>query len=88
MAVGQVVTFDRRILSQTYNGETFLHQRQPRPGRRFLHQWRVKDASYYFQATGVARHRGRRLAENRQRRIKSVVAERTLEQMCRPNARQ
>ena len=78
----QVVTFDRRILSQTYNGETFLTNDNRGLVVDFYIKWRVKDASYYFQATGGNEDiAGRRLAEIVKDGIKSVVAERTLEQI-------
>jgi membrane protease subunit HflC len=78
----QVVTFDRRILSQTYNGETFLTNDNRGLVVDFYIKWRVKDASYYFQATGGNEDiASRRLAEIVKDGIKSVVAERTLEQI-------
>jgi membrane protease subunit HflC len=78
----QVVTFDRRILSQTYNGETFLTNDNRGLVVDFYIKWRVKDASYYYQATGGNEDiAGRRLAEIVKDGIKSVVAERTLEQI-------
>ncbi len=78
----QVVTFDKRILSQTYNGETFLTNDNRGLVVDFYIKWRVKDASYYFQATGGNEDiAGRRLAEIVKDGIKSVVAERTLEQI-------
>jgi modulator of FtsH protease HflC len=78
----QVITFDRRILSQTYNGETFLTNDNRGLVVDFYIKWRVKDASYYFQATGGNEDiASRRLAEIVKDGIKSVVAERTLEQI-------
>ena len=78
----QVVTFDRRILTQTYTGETFLTNDNRGLIVDFYIKWRVKDPSYYFQATGgIEDIAGRRLAEIVKDGIKSVVAERTLEQI-------
>ena len=78
----QVVTFDRRILSESYTGETFLTNDNRGLIVDFYIKWRVKDASYYFQATGGNEDiAGRRLAEIVKDGIKSVVAERTLEQI-------
>jgi modulator of FtsH protease HflC len=78
----QVVTFDRRILSETYTGETFLTNDNRGLVVDFYIKWRVKDPSYYFQATGGSEDiAGRRLAEIVKDGIKSVVAERTLEQI-------
>jgi len=78
----QVVTFDRRILTQTYTGETFLTNDNRGLIVDFYIKWRVKDPSNYFQATGgIEDIAGRRLAEIVKDGIKSVVAERTLEQI-------
>jgi modulator of FtsH protease HflC len=78
----QVVTFDRRILTQTYTGETFLTNDNRGLIVDFYIKWRVQDPSHYFQATGgIEDIAGRRLAEIVKDGIKSVVAERTLEQI-------
>ena len=78
----QVVTFDRRFLTQTYTGETFLTNDNRGLIVDFYIKWRVKDPSNYFQATGGSEDiAGRRLAEIVKDGIKSVVAERTLEQI-------
>jgi modulator of FtsH protease HflC len=78
----QVVTFDRRILSQTYTGETFLTNDNRGLIVDFYIKWRVKDPSLYFQATGGSEDIAtRRLAEIVKDGIKSVVAERTLERI-------
>jgi modulator of FtsH protease HflC len=78
----QVVTFDRRILTQTYTGETFLTNDNRGLIVDFYIKWRVQDPSHYFQATGGSEDiAGRRLAEIVKDGIKSVVAERTLEQI-------
>jgi membrane protease subunit HflC len=78
----QVVTFDRRILSQTYSGETFLTNDNRGLIVDFYIKWRVKDPSGYYQATGgIEDIAVRRLSEIVKDGIKSVVAERTLEQI-------
>jgi modulator of FtsH protease HflC len=78
----QVVKFDRRIISQTYAGETFLTNDNRGLIVDFYIKWRVKDPSYYFQATGGSEDiASRRLAEIVKDGIKSVVAERSLEQI-------
>src|ERR1700751_4886974 len=78
----KVSKFDRRILSQSYQGETFLTN----DGRGlivdFYVKWRVKDPSTYY--TAVAGSEGlaaQRLAEIVKDGIKSVVAQRTLQQV-------
>jgi modulator of FtsH protease HflC len=78
----QVVKFDRRIISQTYAGETFLTNDNRGLIVDFYIKWRVKNASQYFQATGGSEDiAGRRLSEIVKDGIKSVVAERSLEQI-------
>ena len=78
----QVVKFDRRIMSQTYAGETFLTNDNRGLVVDFYIKWRVKEASHYFKATGGSEDvASRRLAEIVKDGIKSVVAERTLEQI-------
>ncbi len=78
----QVVKFDRRILSQSYTGETFLTNDNRGLIVDFYVKWRVKEPSQYFQATGGREElAGQRLAEIVKDGIKSVVAQRTLEQI-------
>jgi membrane protease subunit HflC len=77
-----VTKFDRRILSQSYTGETFLTN----DGRGlivdFYVKWRVKEPGLYFIATGGREDlAGERLAEIVKDGIKSVVAQRTLQQI-------
>jgi len=78
----QVVKFDRRILSLSYTGETFLTNDNRGLIVDFYVKWKVKDASRYFQATGGREDiAGERFAEIVKDGIKSVVAQRTLEQI-------
>jgi membrane protease subunit HflC len=78
----QVVKFDRRILSLGYTGETFLTNDNRGLIVDFYVKWKVKDASRYFQATGGREDiAGERIAEIVKDGIKSVVAQRTLEQI-------
>jgi membrane protease subunit HflC len=77
-----VTRFDRRILSDSYTGETFLTN----DGRGlivdFYVKWRVKDPQvYYTAAAGSETLAGERLAEIVKDGIKSVVAQRTLQQI-------
>jgi modulator of FtsH protease HflC len=77
-----VTKFDRRILSESYTGETFLTN----DGRGlivdFYVKWRVKDPTvYYTAAAGSESLAGQRLAEIVKDGIKSVVAQRTLQQI-------
>jgi membrane protease subunit HflC len=78
----QVVKFEKRILSQTYQGETFLTNDNRGLIVDFYVKWRVDDAASYFQATGGLEERaGERLSEIVKDGIKGVVAQRTLEEI-------
>ncbi len=78
----QVVKFERRILSQTYQGETFLTNDNRGLIVDFYIKWRVADASRYFQATGGREElASERIAEIVKDGIKSVVAQRPLEEI-------
>ncbi|HTD12348.1 MAG TPA: protease modulator HflC [Steroidobacteraceae bacterium] len=77
-----VTKFDRRILSQSYTGETFLTNDNRGLIVDFYVKWRVKDPSLFYTATGGREEQaGQRLAEIVKDGIKSVVAQRTLQQI-------
>jgi len=78
----RVTKFDRRVLSESYTGETFLTN----DGRGlivdFYVKWRVKEpATYYTAVAGSEGLAAQRLAEIVKDGIKSVVAQRTLQQV-------
>jgi modulator of FtsH protease HflC len=78
----QVVKFDRRILSLSYTSETFLTNDNRGLIVDFYVKWKVNNASRYFQATGGREDlAGDRIAEIVKDGIKSVVAQRTLEEI-------
>ena len=78
----KAIVFERRILSQTYNGETFLTNDNRGLIADFYVKWRVKDPStYYSAAAGSEPIAAQRLAEIVKDGIKSVVAQRTLQQI-------
>jgi len=78
----KVEKIERRILSQTYQGETFLTNDNRGLIVDFYVKWRVSDASRFFQATGGREElAGERLAEIVKDGIKGVVAQRTLEEI-------
>lgn len=82
LPIDKVVKFERRILSQSYQGETFLTNDNRGLIVDFYIKWRVDDASRYFQATGGREEiAGERLAAIVKDGIKGVVAQRTLEQI-------
>lgn len=77
-----VVKFERRLVSRTYQGETFLTNDNRGLIVDFYVRWRVSEPSRYFQATGGREEgAGQRLADIVKDGIKSVVAQRTLEQI-------
>jgi modulator of FtsH protease HflC len=74
-----VTKFDRRILSQSYNGETFLTNDNRGLIADFYVKWRVKDPVLYYTSTGGREElAAERLADIVKDGLKSVVAERTL----------
>src|SRR5262249_12217809 len=78
----EVIKFDKRILSQSYQGETFLTNDNRGLIVDFYMKWRVRDTSAYYQATsGLESAAGERLAEIVKDGITSVVAQRTLAQI-------
>jgi modulator of FtsH protease HflC len=78
----KVVKFEKRLVSRTYQGETFLTNDNRGLIVDFYVKWRVSAPSRYYQATGGREDAaGQRLAEIVKDGIKSVVAQRTLEQI-------
>jgi modulator of FtsH protease HflC len=78
----EVEIFEKRILSRSHQGETFLTNDNRGLIVDFYVKWRVQDAPRYFQATGGREEiAGDRLSEIVKDGIKSVVAQRTLEQI-------
>ena len=75
----QVVKFERRILSQTYQGETFLTNDNRGLIVDFYVKWRVQNPSRFYQAMDGSDDLAReRLSEIVRDGIKGVVAQRTL----------
>jgi len=78
----EITKFDRRILTQPYQGETFLTNDNRGLNVDFYIKWRVRDPSLYYRATGAREEvASERLSEIVKDGIKSVVAQRTLEQI-------
>ncbi|MBS0366102.1 MAG: protease modulator HflC [Proteobacteria bacterium] len=78
----QVIKFERRIVSQSYTGETFLTNDNRGLIVDFYVKWRVQDPGRYYVATGgLEENAGDLLAQNVKDGIKSVVAQRTLQQI-------
>jgi modulator of FtsH protease HflC len=77
-----ITKFDRRILTQSYNGETFLTNDNRGLIVDFYVKWRVKDSVLFYSAAGGKEElAGSRLADMVKDGIKGVVAQRTLQQI-------
>jgi modulator of FtsH protease HflC len=77
--IDEVVKFERRIVTQSYPGETFLTNENRGLIVDFYLKWRVKDATAYYNATeGNEELAADRLGSIVKDGIKSVVAQRTL----------
>jgi membrane protease subunit HflC len=78
----EVRRFERRIITQRYEGETFLTSENKALIVDFYIKWRVKDPSAYFRTTGGnPEFASQRLGENVKDGIKGVVARRTLQEI-------
>jgi modulator of FtsH protease HflC len=77
-----VIRIDRRTLAASHADETFLTNDNRGLIVDFYILWRVADASVYFQATGASEDvASQRLSDVVKDGIKSIVAQRTLEQI-------
>lgn len=80
--IDNVVKFERRIVTQNYQSETFLTSENKGLIVDFYIKWRIADPANYFRATqGSEESAGLRLAEVVKDGIKAVVAQRTLAQI-------
>ncbi|MEN9704732.1 MAG: hypothetical protein RLZZ393_611 [Pseudomonadota bacterium] len=80
--VDQVVKFERRVVTQNYQGETFLTSENKGLIVDFYVKWRIKDVGHYYRTTGGLEDvAGSRLGEIVKDGIKSVVARRTLQEI-------
>ena len=80
--IDNVRRFERRIVTQRYEGETFLTSENKALIVDFYVKWRVRDAAQYYRAAnGNADFASKLLGENVKDGIKSVVARRTLQEI-------
>ena len=78
----EVVKFERRIVTQNYQGETFLTSENKGLIVDFYVKWRIKDVGPYYRTSGgIEDVAGSRLGEIVKDGIKSVVAKRTLQEI-------
>jgi membrane protease subunit HflC len=80
--INEIRRFERRIITQSYSGETFLTSENKALTVDFYVKWRVQNAAQYFRATnGIETFASARLGDNVKDGIKGVVALRTLEEI-------
>ena len=82
LPIDTVRTFERRIVSQSFEGETFLTSENRGLIVDYYVKWRIKDAARYSQAFGVdSGAAGQRLSDIVKDGIKNAVAQRTLQEI-------
>ncbi|MEZ5460082.1 MAG: protease modulator HflC [Steroidobacteraceae bacterium] len=80
--IDSVVRFERRVLSQSFPGETFLTNENRGLIVDFYIKWRVDDPSKFFESFGTSEESAaQRLSDIVKDGIKNAVAQRTLEQI-------
>jgi len=80
--VEDVVKFDKRVLTTTFDGEQFLTKDSQSLNVGYYIKWKILDASQFFQATsGVSDTAGTLVGNNVQDGIKNAVAGRTLKEI-------
>jgi len=80
--VNEVSRFDKRILTQMYPSEHFLTREQEQLNVDFYVKWRIDNLRRYYESTGGSEEvANARLGETVKDSIKSVVTQRTLQQV-------
>ena len=80
--VNEVSKFDKRILTQMYPSEHFLTREQEQLNVDFYVKWRIQNLRKYYETTGgIQDVANARLGETVKDSIKSVVTQRTLQQV-------
>jgi membrane protease subunit HflC len=80
--VEEVSRFDKKIITQLYRQERFLTREQEQLRVDFYVKWRIDDLRRYYEATGGTEDIANdRLGETIKDSIKSVVTQRTLQQV-------
>ncbi|MFM1886443.1 MAG: hypothetical protein RL026_1600 [Pseudomonadota bacterium] len=80
--VDQIVKLERRIVTRSYDGETFLTAENKGLIVDFYIKWRIQDIAAYYRTTGGNESMAAdRLGEIVKDGIKSVVAKRTLQEI-------
>jgi membrane protease subunit HflC len=80
--VEEVSRFDKRLITQLYRQELFLTREQEQLKVDFYVKWRIHDLRRYYEATGGTEEVANdRLGETIKDSIKTVVTQRTLQQV-------
>ena len=80
--IDTVIKFERRIVSQSFQGETFLTSENRSVIVDFYVKWRIRDAGRYYQSFGMNEGQAsQRLSDIVKDGIKNAVAQRTLQQI-------
>jgi modulator of FtsH protease HflC len=80
--IDTVIKFERRIVSQSFQGETFLTNENRSVIVDFYVKWRIRDAGRYYQSFGTNEGQAsQRLSDIVKDGIKNAVAQRTLQQI-------
>jgi modulator of FtsH protease HflC len=80
--IDTVRKFERRVVSQTYQGETFLTSENKRLNVNFYIKWRIVDPATFYRANGgIEAVASANIAGVVKDGIKAVVAQRTLQQI-------
>lgn len=80
--VDRVVKFERRVVTQSYERETFLTSENRALTVDFYIKWQIEDPAKYFRTTGgIEQSASQRVGSIVQDGIKNAVAQRTLQQV-------
>jgi modulator of FtsH protease HflC len=80
--VHEVSRFDKRVITQLYRQERFLTREQEQLRVDFYVKWRISNLRHFYEATGGSEDAANdRLGETIKDSIKSVVTQRTLQQV-------
>jgi membrane protease subunit HflC len=80
--IDTIIKFERRIVSQSFQGETFLTNENRSVIVDFYVKWRIRDPGRYYQSFGTNEGAAsQRLSDIVKDGIKNAVAQRTLQQI-------
>jgi membrane protease subunit HflC len=80
--VHEVSRFDKRVITQLYRQERFLTREQEQLRVDFYVKWRISNLRHFYESTGGSEDAANdRLGETIKDSIKSVVTQRTLQQV-------